>query len=375
MIFAQTCLLAIISITMMHRHVGLVPAFTLVVLKYSIPLLYFLFYFDGILANDDGKYYLNSLLIKNKFGCGFGLIPSLDLFSYATYLSEGIHFGYAYVSSIMLCVFGSDYSSPVLFNVFISTLISINMLKIVRYLDVKVSPFLVLVVFLHPDIIAWSSYLNLKDTIVAWLISAILLRVCAQVLAKEEPGYGALFIFAIILVTFRYYAVPVVLFIIMISFLLSEGKKNYALLVVFSATFLFVLFEFKVTSIVWSLINQSSPSTLFNLIRFLLGPLPFQLTPDYSFLLIGSLFHLISVPAAIIGACYLFKINRKIFSVLLCFAFILSSFYALFPDLLGPRQRYQMITVYGLFQVLGLSNILACVFQNRRHVNVSLRKN
>ena len=76
------------------------------------------------------------------------LIPDLDLLSYAVYISEGIHFGYAYISSVILCIFVADYSSPVLFNVFISTFISINIFKIIKYLGFRTTQFIILLIFL-----------------------------------------------------------------------------------------------------------------------------------------------------------------------------------------------------------------------------------
>lgn len=365
MIFLEAGFLATLSFILIRRYTSLYQALFIIIVKYFIPLLYFLYFFDGVLANDDGRYYLYSLQIIQNFGCGLGLFPNSDLFSYATYISEGIHFGYAYLSSIILCIFGGDYSSAVLSNVFISTFISINILKIIKYLNVTLAKTLILVIFLHPDIIAWSSFLNLKDTIVAWLVSVILLRVSKLILLNESPRYLTMLIVLVVLVSFRYYLVPTLVAIIVFSFLFSRKKVDFKLFIFFMATFFAISFEFKVLSRIWSLISETSIITIYNSFRFLIGPLPFQLSQEYSFLLLPSSFHIISFPVAILGGILLYKKTRKLFLIFFVFGGILTLFYALFPGLLGPRHRYQLIAIYGLFQALGLSVIIKNFLRNR----------
>jgi hypothetical protein len=94
----------------------------------------------------------------------------------------------------------------------------------------------------------------------------------------------------------------------------------------------------------------------YGFIRFLLTPNPLNLDQKYYFIFPDAIFHTIMLPIFLVGTISVYrkyKLENGMIIIFL-FAFLLIVFYALLPQVQGPRQRFPLSFFFIFCQYEGL---------------------
>jgi hypothetical protein len=105
--------------------------------------------------------------------------------------------------------------------------------------------------------------------------------------------------------------------------------------------------------------------------RFLFSPRPWGVEVKYGFLFLPSVMHWIALPFLGYGALELWRRSRVARLVLIYFLLV-TAFYALVPELQGPRHRFQVAFVCAWMQFVGLHSALAWALERPRRAARSL---
>ena len=285
---------------------------------------------------------------------------SLVLFTAA----GGRHVGYLFMNLVAQTLFGPHYWSAVLVNVFLSCLAARGLHRLVRIqgADRRHAGGLAFFFLLHWDVLAWSSFFNLKDTLVLTL-SVWTLAWMTQVAVSRRLGSMAMAAGCMLLTVFVRWYVPVILLgaFAVFGILQLRGRARVLLLGLCAGGLLLLLqrglgLEYLV------------PSTFATgLVRFPLTPVPWQIDDDYSFLLFPAVLHWFFLPIAGIGALRLWR-RSPLARLVLIYLVVIVAFYALVPRLQGPRHRFQAAFGLALCQFEGLTVLLGTTIARPRSI-------
>jgi hypothetical protein len=190
----------------------------------------------------------------------------------------------------------------------------------------------------HWDTLAWSSFLNLKDTLVITLTLAMLQQ-CVEIF--KRPRAWRVAILAVLAAAgffLRFYAPLLVLFAVGAHLILR--KKSWLALALLPAVLALLEFLTSGTArLSAALAARARPAEfLWGAPQFLLTPLPWNLSAGYEFLLIPALLHLfLIVPAlAVIPALWKQGPHTRILFLYLLLVIVA---FSIVPDNRGVRQR------------------------------------
>ena len=99
----------------------------------------------------------------------------------------------------------------------------------------------------------------------------------------------------------------------------------------------------------YELMYLKPDTLLFGLIHFSLTPQPWSIEDNYSFLLLPSIIHWILFVPVLLAARILWQ-KSLLSRLLLIYLLMVIIFYALIPELQGPRHRVQIIFVIAWMQ-------------------------
>lgn len=347
-----------VGIFFFARIVPLAFLIPILLLRIVIPLSYFLYAFDvsswGIV--DDETYFLHAQKLLHE---GFSLTEILfseEVREYTRELSGSVHFGYTILNAVAMLLCGDSYAVPVFWNVAYSILLVRVLIALYRIVFPSSLYSSALAVFglLHWDLIAWSSFVNVKDIFVALLtISTIYVfaRLCNQFRVHDMA------LFCLLLLLFlplRYYLPVLVLataalwFSFSRTFLVTLGTLP---LVILAASFFLPSSD----HMMWELLFWEN--ILRNVAHFLLTPIPWQIGKEYGFLLVPAICHVIFAPLALWGAWVMWK-RAGLAQIPVWYVLLATLFYSLVPELSGPRHRVQLVPFLLLFQFLGIISLL-----------------
>lgn len=262
-------------------------------------------------------------------------------------LSGSRHILYSWWTFSWMWLLGDHYYSPVVANVFITFISAYMFSHLLREIgfDRAYRDAITIFYLLHWDTVAWSSFLNLKDSIIQLLtISAFLFGL--RCFRDKSLSSGVML--AIILLLFQYirFYIPILMAIGLVAWLLFESRDPIKILFFLAIGF--------VTAMLgpWHYFQDTlNPLILFrNALRFSLTPQPWAVQSSYSFLYIPSLAHWIFFLPALLGAINLIGKNR-FFRLLAWYVFVVILFYAASEDFLGVRQRVQISFVFTWAQI------------------------
>ena len=271
--------------------------------------------------------------------------------------AEGHHVGYYVYNILAQLVFGEHYFSAVFCNVALTALAARGLLRLLRFVGAPRGYSLGVTTFflVHWDVLAWSSFFNMKDPVVMTL--SVWLFVFALELVRElrlRSLLGFAFV-CTVLYFFRWY-VPVLagagLGLWGVAHL-SGWRRN--LLLGAGALVLVVVplhGDFPV--------HLLQPAGLADgAFKFALTPRPWGMSEGYRFLLFPAALHWLLAPVALYGALHLWR-RHPLARPLLLYVAVLFCFYAMVPRLHGPRHRFQCVFVLAWLQFHGL---YACLRQ------------
>jgi hypothetical protein len=337
------------------RDVPLRFALPVALAKVAVPVAYFAGNPMGAFHVLDDLFYYNSAL--GMLQRGYDLVTLIrDPVAFQLYLPSmtGSHIGYHLWNLSSLSVFGPYYFSPVLMNVGATFVAGFFFFRILRLMDFPEFYSRCALVFflLHWDVVAWSSFLNMKDVLVMTLTLALLHQVLLAALRPSAWRLAGVALAMTPLLFLRFYA-PALVLAAALLYLALSGRVRLA--AVTAAGLAFGLY-LRVPGIAaaWAHLDLSAVT---GLPRFLMTPLPWNLTPGYEFLLLPSALHLLLLLPALAVIPRLWREHPHSRLMLLYFAVALAS-YAIAPSLQGVRQRFQVGFVLAWLQFHALWRLM-----------------
>lgn len=370
----STLVVAILSYFLIKNIVkSKVTTFLLVLLKFSPFVIYFLFWshYRPVVLIDDQTYFRESIeLFESSDGAILSLFSPEKIVEFKV-TAGGFHIGYYIYNYICFYFLGPYYYSPVLINILLTVISSILLFKTFNQIQTskKFNLFFFLFFLLHWDIYAWFTVLNIKDSVVLFLECFVLYNFIVLLNNKFSVVRILLIILALFVLShIRFYFVQFLTVSMLISFFvfLFKNTKSWLLDYFIKISVLIVLpicFYFLFIQLYAVRLERMGATTnvLFGFIRFTLTPIPFNIDPEYSFLLISSFLHwslLLIIP---IGLYLFIKKYFYILTPFLVFFLLLCVFYGSFAELQGPRHRVPQIPFLAIIQSLAIYEILAKV--------------
>lgn len=340
---------------LLYRQLGVIPTTLLCALRVAIPCIYFGYYFDWIWhAGDDLRYEeIGQLLRARGFEPLSMLIDPDERQAFIDIVGSG-HFLYYWWNDIAYRIFGDHYYAPIFLNIGCSFVGALLLGRLAVYIGMapKFAKGLTCFFLIHPEVTAWSSFVNLKDTLVLTLTIALLLSTLKAIQERSVFAFAAAIGVSILFSWLRFY-VPFLALTALALLAIAYRHNRYRYVLFFAAV---ITLGYFATSISVDPEYLDEAQT-FGLIRFLLTPQPWSLQPEYSFLVLAASFHWIMLIPALMMIPSIWK--RSIGSrLVILYLVTLVVFYACIPELQGPRHRYQLSFIFALLQFEALCRFL-----------------
>lgn len=318
--------------------------------KTSIPLIYFAWFYDGTWTFKDDWQYLSvgSELSRLGYTPISVLLEVYVLFLYA----RGKHILYYWWNLLAVYLFGEHYYAPVFLNILLTFISGYYLFHtaLLSGFSKRYAQFLSMFFLLHWDVLAWSSFTNLKDILVLTLTIIALYSIL--LLSKRfRKRHLLAFVVPLFLLAFlRFYVTVFILISALIYtfvYSLRYGYKSLFLLTIIGT--LFSVYIIGLPSILASpIINELIPSP-YGIIRMLLTPQPWSIERAYSFLLIPSILHWIMFFPSLFGGLKLRRLSKET-NLLLIYFIIAILFYGSYQELQGVRHRVQVAPIIAWMQ-------------------------
>lgn len=347
------------------RDIG--AAFLVASIKVVLFFVYFHWYaINGYYLLDDLSYFNNSFEYWQQGNSFLTVILNKEKFAYIFAIAGGQNMIYYLYNILSFDIFGGYYFSPVCLNIILTFFSAYFLYKFL--LDAGLSSNLSKLFFvffvLNPEIIVWSNFLNLKDTLVHTLTILSFYNI-NKLLLKPQKRLGIILSIITVLLILSFLRFYIPLFILGTFFSLRmlgslkrirDSHLRYLLLIIVAVIVpvgLVILLEVKFSYEV-SLFLGNFTNPISGIFRYLMTPVPWKIVPDYSFLLIPSILHWLLLPFMVYGIYFLIKLKNESFNLILLYLLIMSFFYGCFGELQGPRHRLQLNFVITICQFLGL---------------------
>lgn len=346
-------------------------AIMVVLFKFSLPVIYFAFFFNGSWTFvDDFEYLrLGRELISQGYEPLTALISSEGRETLRS-LAGGTHILYIWWNSLAENLFGSYYYSPVFLNIFLTFICGFVFSEILKLLDFNCKYRRQFLVFflLQWDILAWSSIINQKDIMVMTLTMSALFFALRMVKKKSFVDLCCLLLICYISLWLRRY-VPILLFISILIWLTLITKGRNRILLISSLAIIAAIFYSSFSSSFGFLSSVGFSGIVrapFNIFRMSVTPQPWSIVDHKLFLLPVSIFHCVFYIPMIIGLIGLWKTSKEISLIIIYLAVGLIAFGASDLDLLqGPRHRIQFTFAIAIAQFHFLWILNSYLFKKR----------
>jgi len=336
------------------RYLPLRCAAPVSLIKVAIPFLYFAHNPSGSLhLLDDIQYFQSGVSLLRMGFDPFSVFTDTRAFAaLATVAGTNWHVAYPWLNLVAVDFLGAHYYAPVFLNIgatFVSGFFLVRILArsgFSRLYCRGVAGFFLL----HWDVIAWSSFLNLKDTLVVTLVLA-LLQQCVELFDRPR----------------LWRVIPVLLIVTGLFFL-----RFYAPLFVAAAAGAYWILRkkggWRIAGVVaWiaaaAFFYRLVPGTAGHihlaeffrgLPQFLLTPLPWKLSPGYEFLFLPAALHLILLAPALLAIPSLWK-RAGHARLLIVYLIVVLVVFAVLPENRGIRQRQMAGFVFVWLQFHALA--------------------
>lgn len=358
-------------VAILWRCLGPRLAIVATVLKVGLCAGYFLWYRDqGFRLLDDQTYFATSVEILSRGYDPFTLLSSPEGLGTLFSIVGGEHVAYTYLNVLAMWAFGPFMFVPVLFNVTLTCVAACLLTSIASQsgFSKEYTRYLGLFFVLHWDILAWSSFLNLKDTLsltmaLMALWSVVQLRSNYRNFGRAAIavalGGSALFV----LTYLRFYLPVIILAASIVWVLIGTHRRKEAhsklLLFVLAASVLAVVS----LRIDWSFYLQglSGSNAAANLVRIALTPQPWAIDDEYSFLLLPSLLHWALFVPSVYGVIRLAGVSHES-RLLILFSILTVALFSIGDAFTGPRQRLAVtpLLVWGQYHFIVLAMRARC---------------
>ena len=345
------------------------PHFLLIVIlvKLIIPFVYFAWFFDGSWTFlDDITYYSTGKALINA---GYSPLTS-EALAKQFMIAHSPQFLYFWFNHFTQYIFGPYYYSPVFGNVFLTFVAGYYLYKISLNCGFGKDYSLGLLGFflLQWDVLAWSSFPNLKDILALTITVALfyyLLLVRKKITWKNI--FGVVLLMGL-LSLIRFYLPLVVVLALVLDYLVGNVKLSK--ITKYSMIFIVTAGAFLVWYQGYSIMRSSHQlslnplSCLQGTVKMLLTPRPWAVSPDYSFLLIPSIINVIFLVPMLIGARFLWRDSKDVRLLIIYFILAIVLYGMSLDEVQGPRHRVQMLFVMVAMQYRFLWILLSPISQN-----------
>src|SRR5437016_10145383 len=245
------------------RTLGLPLASLVAAIKLFVPFAYFAWLYDGSWnLLDDLSYVEEGLYLRDS-----GFDPLTVFFSPEGRLalfnvSGGAHIIYPWWNMVAISMFGEHYYSPVFLNVgltFIAAWVLSRTLGLVGFEKRYRQAFFVFFL-IHWDIIAWSSFLNLKDTLVMTLTILnfwLLYEWVARPAARGIPLFAGICLTMALFLWIRFY-IPLLILTAVAIWLIFDNRVKVAYCFLLAGVIGFIGAKQYLYAEYWSMLDFSS---------------------------------------------------------------------------------------------------------------------
>ncbi|MDA3877953.1 MAG: hypothetical protein PF483_12785 [Halothiobacillus sp.] len=330
--------------------------------KSAVFTLYFALFFDGTFTFLDDWGYLE--------GGGVLLSQGVSLVNLLAHLPElfsqagGKHFMYYLYNADSIRLFGQAYYAPVAGNILLTFVAAAFMAAAMRAglgLSRRLAAGFFVFMALHPDIVAWSTIMNGKDTLV---LTGTAMAVYAVSRAGQRRYLSAILLAVMVgLVLFftRFYVPLLLLSALFGALLLSpQGRRSPVLWLLVSVGLVGVLTALGVHGLsdAYARLQAGFVNPLYGVSRILLTPIPFHTTVHYAFLDLPQVFHWAMMPALVYGVVRVWRRATLTARFVVIYFLLMILLYGMFGNLQGPRHRVQIDGLIALFQFYGALGLL-----------------
>lgn len=335
------------------------PAVAIVaaLLKAGVYAAYFGLLFDGTFTFLDDIAYLQSGALLNAREIG---VSNLDeQWPFVMSLVGGQHILYLFHNAYAFQMFGEGYYAPVALNVLITIFIAVLGARLAEK-EFGLSPrsrnyFYILLLF-HPDILAWSTVANGKDTLVL-LAHVSLLWSASLFFSGRVRAAMAVAVPVVVFLLFLRFYVPLLFLLALVAVSVSargSGRLKYmAVSMVALAALITLGMRDGLLDASFKILLDQFTNPVYGFIRMALTPVPFNTEVAYTFLNVPALLHWICMPLAVVGFFKIQGYGTRFSKFFIAYLLMFLALYALFRELQGPRHRYQMDYALALMQYLG----------------------
>lgn len=346
-------------------------AIMVVLFKFSLPVIYFAFFFDGSWTFvDDFEYLrLGRELISQGYEPLTVLISSEGRETLRS-LAGGTHILYIWWNSLAENLFGSYYYSPVFLNIFLTFVCGFVFSEILKLLDFSSKYRRQFLVFflLQWDILVWSSIINQKDIMVMLLTISALFFALRMVKKKSFMNLCYLLLVCYVSLWLRRY-VPILLFTSILIWLTLITKGRNRILLISSLAIIAAIFYSSFSSSFSFLSSVGFAGIVrapFNIFRMSVTPQPWSIVDHKLFLLPVSIFHCVFYVPMIIGLIGLWKKSKEVSLLIIYLAVGLIAFGVSDLDIFqGPRHRVQFTFIIAIAQFQFLWMLNGYLFRNK----------
>ncbi|BAU48599.1 hypothetical protein SVA_2047 [Sulfurifustis variabilis] len=351
------------------RQVSTAVAIPIAIVKVGIPLVYFAWFFDGSWTFfDDLSYQAHGEELRRDYSPLSALVEDGGR-AKLTELAQGRHVLYAWWNLLSQSLLGEHYYSPVFLNVLLTFVIGAVLFRIFGELGFPEGYRRGAVVFflLHWDLLVWSSLVNLKEVLVmALIVPTVYFLLIIRNRVRLLPVLGAAA--GLFVLTWVRYYVPFFLVGAFVVWMLLEAqfRRKYLYAALAGAAFLLLPLD-------WSALQYIQPAAVMSgIFRAPLTPQPWSIEDEYSFLLIPSVLHWLLFVPMVIGAIALWaRAAGARFNLLVLTLMLL--FYAIVPELQGPRHRVQLTFIIAWIQFHFFWEMTALALRNHSSLRSAAR--
>lgn len=322
------------------KHLGLVAALLISLLRVGLTLVYFSYLFtNDMLMKDDQVYHeLSVFLFDRGWGPIRMILEPQGFREVGAFVGSGHNF-YYWWNLLAFTLFGKFYYSAVFLNVgltFVSAALLYQLL-LESQCTKTYAKYCCIFFLLHWDIITWSSFVNLKDMLVLTL--TILSMLTMAKLLKSFSIAKLLIVLAVFgLFTMIRYYLPALLTMAGLTWHILE-KRNWKIIALVPIAILVALTL--MPSVIRDLSYFQIGLPFYPALRFFLMPQFWTLEPNEQFLFISALCHWLLFIPLLYGATLIWKLS-PVGRLVLIYSAVIIAFYSLVPELQGYRHRMQI---------------------------------
>ncbi|AFZ14319.1 hypothetical protein Cri9333_3494 [Crinalium epipsammum PCC 9333] len=348
----------LLSFAMCNQYITKFPSLVIASIKTLIPTCYSAYFYNGdwTFLDDVGYYEQGQTLLDLGYN-PLTIIIDPEGLERIFAIANGQHILYVWWNIFAQYFFGSYYYSPVFLNVLITFVTAYFIIKIAELCNFSKNYKKSLYIFMlfQWDILAWSSFINSKDTLVMCLSVMALYGILKLFEQNNKTIFNLNNLFFLmvsslslyLLFFIRFYTIPLIFLTIIIFLIIKQQVKSFLFLILFTVLFTTILST--LANFIYDVNSFSIKNVLTGILRMIFTPLPWQIEESYTFLVIPSILNLLFLIPVIIVGCKFWKISKPL-SLLLIYLIVALIFYGFLEEFQGPRQRYQLTFIIGWLQ-------------------------